>query len=331
MTIAATVTILVVSALGGSFVLPVDAAGWGGLLGVVALQSGLAPVYFAGIARIGALKSGMLANIQPVTSIVAAFLLFGEWLTPVQLLGGAMVIAGILIMQRHDAACGACGGRRNDVNDDSMKSDNRRSVTMPEDRIVELERKIGELTARSSPRCARQARERRFRTTPFARSTVTRRCAICSGTATGCSPSTTWARAAATARCGPTASTACCRTWNRCWRWCWYRRTRRRSSASSRTRAAGGFASPPTAGGDYIREQNVVAGGDNYPGAVLYQCDGDTILRRNTCVFGPWRPVLRDVAVARAGGAGLGPTGRPSTATGERPAQLDDGGKDVLD
>ena len=102
MTIAATVTILVVSALNGSFVLPVDAAGWGGLLGVVALQSGLAPVYFAGIARIGALKSGMLANIQPVTSIVAAFLLFGEWLTPVQLLGGAMVIAGILIMQRHD-------------------------------------------------------------------------------------------------------------------------------------------------------------------------------------------------------------------------------------
>ena len=102
-TIAATVTILVVSVLSGSFVLPVNAAGWGGLLGVAALQSGLAPVYFAGVARIGALKSGMLANIQPVTSIVAAFLLFGEWLTPVQLLGGAMVIAGILIMQRHDA------------------------------------------------------------------------------------------------------------------------------------------------------------------------------------------------------------------------------------
>ena len=107
MTIAATVTVLVVSVVNGSFVLPVTATGWGGLLGVAALQSGLAPVYFAGIARIGALKSGMLANIQPVTSIVAAFLLFGEWLTPVQLLGGAMVIAGILIMQRHDARAAA--------------------------------------------------------------------------------------------------------------------------------------------------------------------------------------------------------------------------------
>ena len=45
----------------------------------------------------------MLANIQPVTSIVAAFPLFGEWSTPVQLPGGAIIIAGIPVMQRHDA------------------------------------------------------------------------------------------------------------------------------------------------------------------------------------------------------------------------------------
>ena len=107
MTIAATVTVLLVSVVNGSFRLPVTATGWGGLLGVAALQSGLAPVYFAGIARIGAFKSGMFANIQPVTSIVAAFLLFGEWLTPVQLLGGGLIIAGILIMQRHDARAAA--------------------------------------------------------------------------------------------------------------------------------------------------------------------------------------------------------------------------------
>ncbi len=44
MTIAATVTVLVVSVLNGSFVLPADATGWGGLIGVVVLQSGLAPV-----------------------------------------------------------------------------------------------------------------------------------------------------------------------------------------------------------------------------------------------------------------------------------------------
>ena len=53
MTIAATVTVLVVSVLYGSFVPPVNAIGWGGLIGVAILQSGIAPVYFAGIARIG--------------------------------------------------------------------------------------------------------------------------------------------------------------------------------------------------------------------------------------------------------------------------------------
>ena len=128
MTIAATVTVLVVSVAKGSFVLPLTATGWGGLLGVAALQSGLTPVYFAGIARIGALKSGMIANIQPVTSIVAAFLLFGEWLTPVQLLGGAMVIAGILIMQRHDAAG---GGRADRTIDERMKSRDREVASIP--------------------------------------------------------------------------------------------------------------------------------------------------------------------------------------------------------
>ncbi len=103
MTIVATVTVLAVAVLNASFVLPAGTSGWGGLIGVVALQSLLAPAYFAGIARIGALKSGMLSNIQPTTSIVAAFLFFGEWLTPTQLVGGAMVIAGILLMQWHDA------------------------------------------------------------------------------------------------------------------------------------------------------------------------------------------------------------------------------------
>ena len=38
---------------------------------------------------------------------LTAFLFFGEWLTPVQLLGGTMVIAGILIMQRHNARAAA--------------------------------------------------------------------------------------------------------------------------------------------------------------------------------------------------------------------------------
>jgi DME family drug/metabolite transporter len=103
MSVAAMVTVGTVAAINGDFVLPGTAAGWGGFWAVVALQSLGAPVYFAAIKRIGAVKAGVIANVQPLTSIVAAYWLFGERLTPGQFLGGAMILGGIMVMQRHDA------------------------------------------------------------------------------------------------------------------------------------------------------------------------------------------------------------------------------------
>ena len=40
-------------------------------------------------------------------------------------------------------------------------------------------------------------------------------------------------------------------------------------------------------GGSYIREQTVMEGGNNMPGAVLYERSGDRVLRRNSVIFGP--------------------------------------------
>ena len=83
-------------------------------------------------------------------------------------------------------------------------------------------------------------------------------------------------------------------------------------------------------GGDYIREQSVMAGDDNYPGAVVYLRDGDTILRKNACVFGPG-----DIYCAMwtlLGLAGLGEEDwTPQYSYWRRPENLDDGGRDVLD
>ena len=36
------------------------------------------PIYFFSLPEIGALKSGMVANVRPVVPIAAAYLLFGE-------------------------------------------------------------------------------------------------------------------------------------------------------------------------------------------------------------------------------------------------------------
>ena len=44
----------------------------------------------------------MLNNLQPVTSVLMAYFLFAELLSSVQIVGGAMVLGGILLMQWQD-------------------------------------------------------------------------------------------------------------------------------------------------------------------------------------------------------------------------------------
>lgn len=48
-----------------------------------------------------------------------------------------------------------------------------------------------------------------------------------------------------------------------------------------------GFRLASHGGGDYIKEQTVRKGEDNYPGAVVYERRGDEIVRKNSCIFGP--------------------------------------------
>ena len=102
MAVTAAVALPAVALATGSVQLPVSGTGWAGMLGVVALQCTSLPLYFVAITRIGALSTAMLANLQPVTSIVAARALFGELLGAAQLAGGAMVLAGVMLMQWHD-------------------------------------------------------------------------------------------------------------------------------------------------------------------------------------------------------------------------------------
>jgi DME family drug/metabolite transporter len=76
--------------------------GWLGGVLVVILQASAIPLYFLAIRRIGALKSAMVSNVQPVVSIVAAYLLYRELLSAPQFIGGAMVLGAVWLMQRYD-------------------------------------------------------------------------------------------------------------------------------------------------------------------------------------------------------------------------------------
>ena len=77
----------------------VTVAGWGWLLGIAVVSTVVAvSLFFAGLKRVGPTTASVLSTVEPVVTVVLAFLVFGELLTVLQLLGGALVIAAVLVL-----------------------------------------------------------------------------------------------------------------------------------------------------------------------------------------------------------------------------------------
>lgn len=52
------------------------------------------------IERIGAARSAMVSFLEPVTTVTAAYLILGEQLTPLQLVGAATIIGGVILVYK---------------------------------------------------------------------------------------------------------------------------------------------------------------------------------------------------------------------------------------
>lgn len=80
--------------------LSVSAAGWSWLV-MIALVSTVAAIllFFAGLARVGPSVASLLSIVEPVVTMASAALVFGESLSGQQVVGGALVLASIAIVQ----------------------------------------------------------------------------------------------------------------------------------------------------------------------------------------------------------------------------------------
>ena len=86
----------------GHPVLPstIPAEAWPGIVGVGLVAGFLAiQAFYAGAARVGAAQASLISTVEPLWTIVGAYLLFEERLQPVQWLGGAMILAGVILAQ----------------------------------------------------------------------------------------------------------------------------------------------------------------------------------------------------------------------------------------
>ncbi|MBI3752116.1 MAG: DMT family transporter [Chloroflexi bacterium] len=78
----------------------IPAGAWFGLIGVGVVSTFVAVLaFYGGAHRIGAARASIVSTVEPIWTIVLAGLLFGESLGPLQLVGGAMILGGVILAQ----------------------------------------------------------------------------------------------------------------------------------------------------------------------------------------------------------------------------------------
>lgn len=98
----ACLTFVAAGAVRGGLDLGFGAEGWLWLV-TIALLSTVVPIaaFAAGVVRVGPSRASILSTVEPPFTVVLAVLVFGESLGPLQLLGGAFVLAGaVMVVER---------------------------------------------------------------------------------------------------------------------------------------------------------------------------------------------------------------------------------------
>lgn len=97
---AAAGTLLVVGGVTGSLSVPETGYAWG-VVAAIAIVATAIPIFtfFAGIERLGASRASILSTVEPAVTVGLGALVLDEQVTVATLAGGALVLAGVLLVQ----------------------------------------------------------------------------------------------------------------------------------------------------------------------------------------------------------------------------------------
>jgi drug/metabolite transporter (DMT)-like permease len=96
----ATVSFVLAAAVSGAASFTFEAEGWLWLAAIAVVSTVLAIVlFFGGLARVGPSRASIISTIEPLVTVLLAFLVFGEALSATQLIGGALVLASVVLVQ----------------------------------------------------------------------------------------------------------------------------------------------------------------------------------------------------------------------------------------
>ena len=82
----------------GDWSLPNSATGWWGLAGLTVLYGTAFTLMFSLLPRLGVVGNSAIMNIEPVFALALAWLLLGQSIAPVQVLGALIVVATVIAL-----------------------------------------------------------------------------------------------------------------------------------------------------------------------------------------------------------------------------------------
>jgi drug/metabolite transporter (DMT)-like permease len=75
------------------------AASWPDMLGLIVLGTAIPiPFLLAGLSVIGSTRGSIISSLEPIAAAVLGALFLGEALGPLQLIGGALVLAALVVL-----------------------------------------------------------------------------------------------------------------------------------------------------------------------------------------------------------------------------------------
>ncbi len=87
------------SILSGKFSFPHTTSGWIGFLGAPLCYAFASVFLFVVLSKIGSLRTALIMNVEPVSSVVLAYLLLAQTLNSLQLLGVALVVGAVIAIE----------------------------------------------------------------------------------------------------------------------------------------------------------------------------------------------------------------------------------------
>lgn len=82
----------------GGFHMPTAEAGWWGLAGLTFLYGTAFTIMFTVLPRLGVVGNSAIMNVEPVFALVLAWVLLGQAIAPVQVVGGLVVVGTVIFL-----------------------------------------------------------------------------------------------------------------------------------------------------------------------------------------------------------------------------------------